>query len=112
MDVKKESYMDTTKEQIDSLKELFLTKFAELEKVLSKQNEIIELKIENIKAKSCELEAKIFATQNQLDAHRLKDCDKTSSNWKEIKASFFRWLVPFVMGLMILWARDGFKLPK
>jgi hypothetical protein len=85
---------------IDSLKELILTKFGELDKRLSLTNENIDLKIQTINSKDSEQDVKIKNLEDKVEKDKI-------STWDKIKESAINWIIPFLLMALIFFLSKG-----
>lgn len=108
---------ETTKEMFNSLKELIEQKFKNLDEkmLLREENTNLQLKV---------FENKYNEHTNTLKKHEddIKDINTRISNNEKsdlksevsilssIKKSILNWIIPFFLGLLLLWAQKGFKI--
>jgi hypothetical protein len=92
---------------IDSLKELILTKFAELEKRLNLTQKNIDLKIQTINSKDAEQDTKIKSLEEKITSNRETAAKDKLSTWEGIKDTFVRWFIPFLFMALIFFISHG-----
>jgi len=98
-----------TKNSLDSLKEIILTKFEELEKRLSMSDDALSFRLESIYIKEREQDEKICKLQTMLDELKNAPNEKKVSYLRKGIDSLIQWVVPFCLAGILLWAQAGFK---
>jgi len=98
-----------TKNSLDSLKEIILTKFEELEKRLSMSAETFDFRLENLLMKEREQDEKICRLQTMIDDLKNAPNEAKVSYLRKGIDSFIQWIIPFCMAGILLWAQNGFK---
>jgi hypothetical protein len=108
---------DTTKEMFSSLKELIEQKFKNLDEKMILREENTNLQLKVFEGKYAEHSSRLDRHENEikninekLASHNRSDLESEISVLKLIKKSIISWIVPFVLGLFLLWAQNGFKI--
>lgn len=96
-----------TKQAIDSLRELFITKFDGLEQILEIKDATSAERRANQAAKDAEQDTKITVLEDRVSILEKAPAEKTQTTWEKIKSKVIDYLIPFFFMVLIYWIAQG-----